>query len=69
MKTKEGLNALRNEIEALNRKLSELSEDEMKEVMGGLDRFVEPDYEIEYKKEGKDIEDISEPGTYTASIT
>ena len=69
MKTKEELNALRNEVEALDRKLSELSEDEMKEVMGGLDRFVEPDYEIEYKKEGKDIEDISEPGTYTASIT
>ena len=69
MKTKEGLNALRNEIEALNRKLSELSEDEMKEVTGGLGGFVEPDYEIEYKKEGKDIEDISEPGTYTASIT
>ena len=35
MKTQEELNALKNEIEALNRKLAELSEDELEQVMGG----------------------------------
>ena len=35
MKTKEELNALKNEVEALNAKLAELNEDEMKEVTGG----------------------------------
>lgn len=42
MQTKEELNALRNEVEALNKKLAELSEDEMKEVVGGgLDEWVD----------------------------
>ena len=36
MKTKEELNALREEIEALSKKLAELSEEELKEVAGGL---------------------------------
>ena len=36
MKTKEELNAIKNEVEALNKKLSELNEDELKEVTGGL---------------------------------
>ena len=35
MKTKEELNALKNEIEALNAKLAELSEDELKQISGG----------------------------------
>lgn len=35
MKTKEELNALKNEISAINDKLAELSEDELKEVTGG----------------------------------
>ncbi len=35
MKTKEELNALKKEVEALNRKLTELGEDEMKLVVGG----------------------------------
>ena len=35
MKTKEDLNALRNEVEALNRKLAELSEQEIAQVVGG----------------------------------
>lgn len=35
MKTKEELNALKNEIETMNLKLAELTEDELKEVVGG----------------------------------
>ena len=35
MKTKEELNAIREEIEALNDKLRELSEEELKQVTGG----------------------------------
>lgn len=35
MKTKEELNALKEEVEALNAKLAELSEDELKMVSGG----------------------------------
>lgn len=37
MKTKEELNALKNEVDALNAKLTELNEDELKEVTGGYD--------------------------------
>ena len=36
MKTKEELNALKEEVEALNRKLAELTDDEMEQVAGGL---------------------------------
>ena len=35
MKTKEELNALKEEVKALNKKLAELSEDELKQVAGG----------------------------------
>ena len=35
MRTKEELNALREEVEALNRKLAELTEDELALVAGG----------------------------------
>ena len=35
MKTKEELNALKNEVEELNKKLTELTEDELKSVTGG----------------------------------
>ena len=35
MKTKEELNALKKEIEALNEKCRELTEEELKEVTGG----------------------------------
>ena len=37
MKTKEELIALKEEVEALNKKLHELSEDELKLVVGGTD--------------------------------
>lgn len=35
MKTKEELNALKGEVKALNKKLAELTEDELKQVTGG----------------------------------
>lgn len=35
MKTKEELNALKEEVETMNRKLAELSEDELKQVSSG----------------------------------
>ena len=37
MKTKEELNALKNEVEVLNQKLSTLTEEELEQVSGGLD--------------------------------
>ena len=37
MKTKEELNALKNEVEVLNQKLSTLTEKELEQVTGGVD--------------------------------
>ena len=37
MKTKEELNALKNEVEALNAKLAVLTDEEMMQVIGGID--------------------------------
>ena len=36
MKTKEELNALKEEVKALNMKLAELTEEELKQVVGGV---------------------------------
>ena len=44
MKTKEELNALKEEVKALNRKLTELSEEELKQVAGGVHKN-DPDIE------------------------
>ena len=71
MKTKEELLSLKNEVEALNKKLAELTEDELNQVAGGFDgfgRFEEWAYDIVYKKDGEDVEDISKPGDYTPVI-
>ena len=38
MKTKEELNALKEEVEALNKKLAELTEEELAQVSGGKRR-------------------------------
>ena len=38
MKTKEELKQIKEEVETLGKKLEELSEDELKEVTGGLKR-------------------------------
>lgn len=35
MKTKEELNAIKEEVDALNKKLAELTEEELKQVTGG----------------------------------
>ena len=39
MKTKKELNALKEEVEALNNKLAELNEDELQQVIGGYEIF------------------------------
>ena len=36
VKTKEELNKLKDELETLNKKLAELSEDELEQVTGGI---------------------------------
>ena len=36
MKTQEELNAIKEEIEALNKKLAELTEEELEQVTGGI---------------------------------
>ena len=38
MKTKEELNAIKNEVSELNKKLAELTDDELKQVAGGVDQ-------------------------------
>ena len=40
MKTKEELNALNNEVKALNKKLAELSDEELQQVAGGAHRSI-----------------------------
>ena len=53
MKTKEELNALKAEVETLNKKLAELTEEELAQVSGGgwdykdIEIFLEPDDEPE----------------------
>ena len=72
MKTPEELNALKGEVELLNKKLAELSEGELKQVTGGLDLNVgyeNSDYDIVYKKDGVEVEDLTKPGDYTAVVT
>ena len=43
MKTKEELNILKAEVQALNKKLVELSAEELKEVIGGTDIDIRKD--------------------------
>ena len=75
MKTKEELNALKEEVDTLNKKLAELNEDELKLVAGGLDlnldfgKFCESDYDIVYKKDGVEVEDLTKPENYIAVVT
>ncbi len=42
MKTKEELNALKAEVETLNKKLAELTDEELAQVSGGLELVNEP---------------------------
>lgn len=50
MKTKEELNALKEEVETLNAKLAELTEDELAQVAGGgsLETFRKGDWVLSY---------------------
>lgn len=50
MKSKEELNALKKEVEALNKKLAELTEEELKQVAGGVD-FIIPEDDPHYVPE------------------
>ena len=47
MKTKEELNALKEEAETLNRKPHELSDEELEQVSGGLKQNIHPFYKPE----------------------
>ena len=41
MKTKEELNALKEEVEAVSRKLKELTKEELEQVVGGVNKISE----------------------------
>ena len=47
MKTKEELNALKEEVETLRKKLAELTEEELAQVSGGSGKFA---YEVPFYK-------------------
>ena len=42
MKTKEELSALKEEVEAVSKRLAELTEEEMKQVTGGMKQWLLP---------------------------
>ena len=65
MKTKDELNALREEVESLSKKLAELSEEELMQVTGGFGS----DYDIVWEKSGDEVDNPTEAGTYHAGIT
>ena len=46
-KTKEELNALKKEVETLNKKLCELTDEELEQVSGGLKQNIHPFYKPE----------------------
>ena len=58
MKTKEELNELRNEVETLNKKLSELTEEELAQVSGGVDLH-SPSWDYEFNDVVPDLPDPS----------
>ena len=59
MKTKEELNALKEQVETLNKKLAELTEEELKQVTGGQ---MIGEKEFEYKIYENKVEDKFRPG-------
>ena len=52
MKTKEELNALKEEVEAVSRKLHELTEEELKHVTGGVASGIDESYYDPYSQPG-----------------
>ena len=55
MKTKEELNALKEEAETLNRKFAELTEEELAEVSGG----VGPILNLKFQRPGQSIINVT----------
>ena len=55
MKTKEELNALKKEVEALNKKLHELTDEELAEVSGG----VGPILNLKFQRPGQSIINVT----------
>ena len=53
MKTKEELNALKEEVETLNKKLAELNEEELEQASGGFVRGFGEDHEVNYGADPK----------------
>lgn len=49
MKTKEELDALKEEVEAMNKKLAELTEEELEQVTGGGSIFDIPEHTPDYE--------------------
>ena len=65
MKTKEELNTLKNEVESVSRKFSELTEEELEQVIGGITQPDIKDYRQKLLKnakldKNKDIRDPEE---------
>ena len=65
MKTKEELNALKNEVEVLNQKLSALTEEELEQVMGGnieqeIKNLAKQHFQIEKEGTGERFKDFLE---------
>ena len=65
MKSKEELNALNEEVETLNKKLSELSEEELEQVTGGnieqeLKNLAKQHFQLEKESTGEKVKDYIE---------
>ena len=65
MKTKEELNALKNEVEVLNQKLSTLTEEELEQVTGGnieqeIKDLAKQHFQIEEEVSGEKFKDFLE---------
>ena len=65
MKTKEELNALKNEVEVLNQKLSALTEEELEQVTGGnieqeIKNLAKQHFQIEEEGSGEKFKDFLE---------
>ena len=54
MKTKEELNAIKNEVETVSRKLAELTDEELTQVTGGVERLA-VSYEHVYEPDVADL--------------
>ena len=53
MKSKEELNTLKEEVETLNKKLAELTEDELQQVAGGAGSFDDLDEFLGWRTAGR----------------